>query len=166
MNWCQSSIVDLIQNPSHMKIVHREHSSRPSLLWLRFIAIGLGILILLWLPIEDTNEVTAIIIALLISGLFALRVILLRQKSQRVLSITLIGLLSGLSIIPLALFLFAFKTGLHSHGFPDYPADLILSMLRKIPLYALGGLCLGFGFGVWVYSRKTEPDKLPCQCMD
>lgn len=138
-----------------MKFAHGESYSRLGPLWLRFSVYGVGILILMWLPIEDSNEVTAIIFGLLISGIFSLRLTLVRQQSKNLLRITLIGLLAGLVIVPIALILIAFKTGLHSHGIPDFPANQILSMLGRIPLFALGGLFLGLGSGFWVSARNS-----------
>ncbi len=124
-------------------------------LWLRFSAIGVGILTLLWLPIEDTNELAAIFIALLISGLLALRALLGHQHHQSLLRFTLIGGLAGAATIPIALLLLAFKTGLHSHGAPDFPADQIIAVLRRTPFFTTGGLLLGLGSGTWNISRRS-----------
>lgn len=140
-----------------MKIEHREYPSRPAPLWLKYTAIGVGILMLLWLPLEDSSESPVMVFALIISGVLALRVTYLEQNTPNLLRIALIGLLAGLFVIPIALVLIAFKTGVHSHDVPDFPAEQILSILQRIPLFTLGGLFLGVGSGVWLTAKKPKP---------
>ncbi len=112
---------------------------------------------LLWLPLEDSSESPVMVFALIISGVLALRVTYLEQNTPNLLRIALIGLLAGLFVIPIALVLIAFKTGVHSHDVPDFPAEQILSILQRIPLFTLGGLFLGVGSGVWLTAKKPKP---------
>ncbi len=118
--------------------------------------IGAGILILLWLPIEDTSEKPAIAIALVISVLLALRVLFGEQHQRGIIRLTIIGVLAGTAITPIALLLIAFKTGLHSHGVPDFPVEQIINLLRGTPFFSIGGLFLGLGSGVWLAARKSK----------
>jgi hypothetical protein len=50
-----------------------------------------------------------------------------------------------------ALFLLVFKSGVHSHGFPELPLSLLSRLLRQIPIWVLVGFLFGFlverGFG-------------------
>jgi len=138
-----------------MKPAHSTPSSSPIPLWLRFSAIGAGILILLWLPIEDTSEKPAISIALVISVLLALRALCGRQYQQGIIRMTLIGGLAGTAITPIALLLIAFKTGLHSHGIPEFPVEQVIALLRRTPFFSIGGLFVGLGSGAWLSTRKS-----------
>ncbi|MBC8507038.1 MAG: hypothetical protein ISR58_09525 [Anaerolineales bacterium] len=135
-----------------------DQSTRPpgAPLWLRFLAIGVGIFTLLWLPIEDTSEITAIIFAVLIVGLFALHSTYKNQFINKTIWHAIIGALSGTVVIPIALFLAAFKTGLHQHGIPDFSTEQVFSTLSKMPYFVLGGLSIGLGNGIWQSSRKPN----------
>jgi len=135
--------------------VDRMSISSPTPIWLRFSAIGVGILILLWLSIEDTSEIPAITIAIFVSLLFALRSLLGKQRQQSLTRFTLLSGLAGVGVIPISLFLIAFKSGLHSHGIPEYPFEQIIAVLRRTPFFAMGGLLVGLGSGTWILSRKT-----------
>ena len=109
-----------------------ETSSETSFrLWLRYLAIGLGIVILLWLPVEDSNSQSALIIALSICILAALHFLLSHPVHNRkvIIFYAIAGCLVGVAIILLALLLIAIKSGLHGHGFSDYSTNHITNIL-------------------------------------
>jgi putative flippase GtrA len=133
-------------------------SSSP--LWLRFLAIGVGILILLWLPIEDTSEIPAITIALIICGLLALRFLFGDQSQPSFIRMTFLSALAGIAIIPMSLFLIAFKSGIHSHDTPEFPVEQIMAVLQRTPYFAIGGLLIGLGSSVWLISKKKNNNSL------
>jgi len=139
-----------------MKQIDRTSTPRPAPLWLRFLALGVGVYTLFWLPVEDTNEIAAIVTAFLIVGVFTLNTILRSQPTKNTTWYTLIGGLAGLAIIPVALLLIAFKTGLHDHGIPEISTERILSAIRKTPIFILGGSCIGLGIGFWKSSQNPK----------
>jgi hypothetical protein len=131
--------------------------SRPAPLWWRLAAVGLGISILLWLPIEDTHEHTSTLIAVMVSFLLATRTLLpcSPQNCYGIIRHAGVGLLAGLAITPFTLFMVAIKTGLHDHNVPDFTADQITTVLIRTPAWLLSGLLIGFGVGVWRYSQNS-----------
>jgi hypothetical protein len=113
--------------------------------WLKLSAFFLGILFFLWLPIEDTDEKRALAFAVALMGWFFVRYLVRLSPAVRI-SLPkhiLVGTLAGLGITPAALFLMAFKTGLHGHGIPDFSADQIFSVINRTYFWGSAGLLLG-----------------------
>jgi hypothetical protein len=50
----------------------------------------------------------------------------------------------GLAAPVSALFLLVFKSGVHSHGFLEFPLSLLSRLLRQIPVWVLVGILFGF----------------------
>lgn len=122
--------------------------------WMRFAALSLGIVLLLWLPLEDTDERNVLLLALAICSWWGTRFIvrLAAADDSSFLRHFLIGLLSGMAVTPLALALMAFKTGVHGHGTPDFTIEQILTVLRLAPFWIVIGILLALGTGL---IRKT-----------
>jgi hypothetical protein len=117
--------------------------------WLRLAALLLGIFLLLWLPVEDTDEIEVLVAAAAVSAWLALRYLLSQPGSAKSLGKhILVGTLAGLAVTPLALFLMAFKTGLHGHENPDFTAEQIYYVIYRTPIWGFAGLLLGFGSGM------------------
>ncbi|MBL6965564.1 MAG: hypothetical protein ISR60_03320, partial [Anaerolineales bacterium] len=127
-------------------------------LWLRNAAIGVGVVILFWLPIEDTQINTVTFLALLIAAFGAARATYKRRASKlhAGLRAVLIGLLAGASATPIALLLIALKTGIHSHGAPDFTLTQINSLIQRTPYFTIGGLLIALGCAVWMYNRDNR----------
>ena len=125
---------------------------------MRLTAIILGMVFLLWLPIEDTSEYTAIVFAFAICGWLAAAFLMLRMKTHpaKLYYFILFGSIAGAFITPLTLFLMAFKTGLHGHQSPDYTAQQMLSVVRKTPIWILGGFLISLGSGILFLKRLSE----------
>lgn len=99
------------------------------------------IALLAWLPIEDTTVLPAYIFALL--GLVWLawrRLPTLPAKPQRAVAA---GAAAGLAVPAAALLLMAFKSGLHGHGFAEYTAAQVWSVVQTIPISTLVGMLVG-----------------------
>ena len=136
------------------------------------MALILGACILLWLPFEDTHTTWALGFGVAIAAWCAAFVMtklwarLTAQHPQfRPLALlarfSLVGLLAGLAVSPLALFLMVFKTGLHGHGFPDFTFDQLLSVLRRTPVFGLSGLLLSLGIGIaMLYTSNEHANRL------
>jgi len=132
-------------------------------LWLRFAVLFLGILILIWLPIEDRSASGILIFAALICTLGALagRVVLqghwvvparqeepLRARNRLLVDLP-VWLIAGLAVTPVAFLLMAIKTGLHGHGTPDYTPEQMVRILNLAPLWILAGLIFGLIASFW-----------------
>ncbi len=128
--------------------------------WVRVAGLALIAVSLFWLPLEDTTSRYP----LLISGTAALlgffAVPAFRPGSDPCLippsRATLIGALAGLAVAPGAVFLMVFKSGLHGHGFPDFTAAQLATVLQLTPILGLAGGAGGAGIGFW--RRRGCPD--------
>jgi hypothetical protein len=120
-------------------------------LWLRWMALPLSALTLLWLPVEDLTSSMPIVIAaswcLWLAARYLLRRNLSRHDSAPATN-TLTGLITGLMIPLLALLLMILKSGLHAHGFQDFPLVSMRRILAALPWSGLAGLALGLVFNL------------------
>lgn len=124
-------------------------------LWLRNAAIGVGVVVLFWLPIEDTQINTVTLLALFIAAFGAAQVVYRRRTSKfhAARGAALIGLLAGASTTPIALLLITLKTGIHSHGVPDFTLAQITTLILRTPYFAIGGLLVALGCAIWLLNR-------------
>jgi hypothetical protein len=114
---------------------------------LRFYFIFLGIVTLLWLPVEEHSLLPVLLVSGCACILGALAVIDKQQSRQsaegtrkRNLWYPLTGMLAGAALSLIALVLIAVKTGVHGHGISDYSLAQVSTLLRLTPLW----ICLGF----------------------
>ena len=102
---------------------------------MRFSGLLLGILVLVWLPVEESSVLGVLVIAGLIctwGGIW----LLFKTGSYRrhgIVRHVLIGGLAGFFVVPAAITLMAIKTGIHGHGTPDFTVE---------QMQALGEVCL------------------------
>ena len=123
--------------------------------WMRLLALALGIALLLWLPREDVSEQSVTLFAALISAWLALRYLLSVRPGEihYLLRHLLAGALAGLAVTPLAVFLMALKTGLHSHSTPDFTYERMQVVLYRTPIWVLVGLLIGLGVALLRLAR-------------
>ena len=121
-----------------------------------------GIAVLLWSSVEDSNAHA--VTALGILGATSVTMALLTSSRKKavpangyglifaVLSGSLVGALSALASALLMLF----KDLRHGHIFPDYPPEMILAMLERLPYWALAGGLAGLGIGILLKLRAEH----------
>lgn len=112
--------------------------------------MGIGVLFLIWIPIEDLdiNYVTGLGTG--ISTWLALRKFYALQEYKAWKGMIISGGLWGLAVAPLTITMMVFKSGLHAHGFQDFPISQMTDVLRSTPWWGLAGLVLGGVFGrIW-----------------
>jgi hypothetical protein len=118
----------------------------------RVAYIILGALTLLWLPLEETGvrnpQALALAAGVLVGVSLWVRRLQAASGSHWLRSVG-IGGLAGLVTAPLAVFLMIFKSGLHSHGFPEYSTSQILDVLGRTPLWTAAGSVAGLLAGLW-----------------
>ena len=124
-------------------MVH-ETNSRP--LWRRrhrlagFLWLAL---FLLWLPFEDT-EVTSPLLLAIWAGIWIVIVLARRLAGSRKLwRFALLGLLAGMGMPILTALFMVFKTGIHAHGFSEYGVNLFLFVFSIVPFRIVLGLVFG-----------------------
>lgn len=117
----------------------------------RYIAIATGTLVLVWLSIENDSLFLLTILSALITTLGM--IVLLSRSSRPVLArwyaYPLVGAVTGLLIIPVALMLVLVKIGLHNHPLPDFTPEQVHALLRLTPASILAGFLAGSGFQAW-----------------
>jgi hypothetical protein len=128
----------------------------------RWLAIGYGVLLFLWLAPEDNSILP---VTLLGGGLSALAVVLwmLGKLGGRaiparyaVLGAVLLGIGIGLGASVATFSLMLLKDAQHSHIYPDFPPALMLAILARAPAWAAAGGLAGFGAALaWLGLRRT-----------
>lgn len=131
--------------------------------WLRFSGLLLGILVLVWLPVEESSALGVLVIAGLLctwGGIW----LLFKTGSYRrhgIVRHVLIGGLAGFFVVPAAITLMAIKTGIHEHGTPDFTFEQMQAVFSRIPYFIFGGVLVGAGIGLLrtVYRDQVREAK-------
>jgi hypothetical protein len=128
----------------------------------RFVMIGYGLLLLIWLSLEDSSSLS---VALLGTGLATLitAFLLLNRFGGRSFSlqqafwgtIFLGATIGALSALCTTLLMF-FKSSWHGHVFFDYPPQMMLAMLSRTPAWAFAGLLIGLAVGIFVILQSRS----------
>ncbi len=132
-------------------------------LWL----ILLGIALFFWLGKEDNDVVVVTALGLILAGTTVWWLIFLRRRldirATGKLSVhlgILAGICSGAFTSFFAALLMLLKDLRHGHIFPDYPPELIIATLERLPPWSLAGGLIGLGlsllFGVCVGARHRK----------
>lgn len=133
----------------------------------RFLLIGYGLILLVWLSLEDSSAVSVAILgagtaiiysSVWIANRFGEQVLPLKIWSiGLVLAGTIIGALSVLSTATLMFF----KSSWHGHNFPDYPPQMIADMLLRTPIWALSGALLGLSCAIFLFLHLANLNQIP-----
>lgn len=130
---------------------------------MRWIALALGILVLLWLPVEDIDLRMVVALATMI-GIWAtmktFKGVFTRRKSILVWHVVA-GFVGGAAMMPIALVLMAVKTGLHGHETPDYTLGQIRYIIALTPIWVVAGGFVGLGVGMlrMVVAARSPRDR-------
>ena len=131
----------------------------------RHLMVVTGVAILLWSGLEDNDANSVSILGVLLAASVttmlmtsrlvgeALRKVGVTERS--VVAGLLIGALSGLTT-PL---LMLFKDVRHAHVFPDYPPQMMLAMLDRLPFWTIAGGLIGIGVGILLrlLAQRRKP---------
>jgi len=118
---------------------------------LRLFFFLLGVVFLFWLPFEDSQILIPVLLAFATSLLWVVRISSARPLNtyKDLIWQIWIGILAGLAVAPLAVFIIFFKNGLHNHGVPDFSPAQLIFIFRRTPLWGGVGLLIGLGSGIW-----------------
>ena len=127
-------------------------------LLIRWSILLWGLLILIWLQLEDTSLIPVLSLAALICfiGSVALIIRLSSTKQLHLFVYPGIGAMAGLTLIPIALLLIAIKTSVHSHETPDFTTSQILSLIYRFPIMIGGGFFISLGYGLWQTTHQLK----------
>lgn len=139
----------------------------------RWIIIGYGIALFIWLRLEDNAVWTAAVLGVGLAwlifrppppspaplrreGASLARVppLHVERAAGGEVRFILRGALIGGGGAVVAAVLMLLKTGSHAHVFPDYPLGVILAMLERAPVWALAGALIGLG---WTFVARPKP---------
>lgn len=131
----------------------------------RFLLVGYGLCLLIWLSLENRNMLfvailgtgaTIIYLGVAIFNRFHGRE--LRLRVWLPLMMMLGAILGALSTVTTASLMF-FKSSWHGHLYPDFPPQMILSMLTRIPYWAISGALIGLCCGLVILLYQAQASK-------
>lgn len=145
------------QQDNAMKRQFKEKSNRS-----RHLLVMTGIAVLLWSGLEDNDAIAVT----LLGSLLATTATLMLLDSQsfgatlRRLSLpkrmALAGAFAGTLASVTTPLLMLFKDLRHAHVFPDYPPEMMLATLERMPFWALAGGLAGIGIGLLLTLRQER----------
>ncbi len=103
----------------------------------------LGGAILIWLPLEDINSIFPVLFSLIGATIFSVYNFGKWVCENARMKNLIYGALIGASIPLLSILLMVFKSGLHNHGFSEYPISDIVFLINSFPLALLAGALIG-----------------------
>lgn len=130
---------------------------------LRLLIISASITVLLWSGLEDNQIFSVVILGWLVSILATTVFIMSRFGNLSITQSTLlklsplIGAIIGASASVSTALLMLFKDVRHAHTFPDYPPQMILDTITRLPLWALSSALILFSItGFWILYRDIK----------
>lgn len=126
--------------------------------WLRLAGFLIGVVVMVWLAIEENNETGVLIISGLICTWGGVWLLHKTDTFGRhvIFRYILVGGGVGLLLVPLAILLMAIKTSIHGHGSPDYTVDQMQNVFSRIPYFGFGGVLLGTGVGLLRFVQGEQ----------
>lgn len=132
----------------------------------RLLIIIAGITVLFWSGLED-NQIWGVTLLGWLLGILSVFTFLQSQfenKEYHIITLLkfspIIGGIVGASASLLTLLLMLFKNIRHAHVFPDYPPQLMLAMLDRLPIWSISSGLILFGITLLlyvIYSDKGSP---------
>jgi hypothetical protein len=122
----------------------------------RISGLLLGILIMVWLSIEESSTLGVVILSGMACSWTAGWLLQKTSTDGNQLifwPIIIIGG-AGLLLAPLAILLMALKSGLHGHGTPDFSPGQLQAVFSRMPFYTMAGILIGTGFGLLRYATR------------
>lgn len=117
----------------------------------RWLVIVYGLLVFIWLGLEDSNVERASFLGIGSSFLITSYIFINRFGGHRFSTITLllsfigIGALIGSGAALATVCLMFFKNVYHAHIYPDFPTELLADILMRSPLWAFIGALIALG---------------------
>ncbi len=122
----------------------------------------LGIIVLAWLPVEESSVLGALVVAGLICTWAGIWLLLKTDSYGKhgIFRYMLIGGGSGFLVALLAILLMAIKTGIHGHAMPDFTVEHMQSVLSRMPYFIVGGVLVGAGSGLLRAAKQDQIQEL------
>lgn len=119
-----------------------------------------GLAILFWSGLEDSDTSAVTLLGALSSISLTLWLLsrLAARPALKPLPVALAGALLGALAALCTAALMLFKNLRHAHIFPDYPAEMLLAVLERLPVWAIASGLAGLGIGLLLASRLDDRD--------
>lgn len=124
-----------------------------ALFW-RLAWIGWALLLLAWMPLEDTHPRGAVMIAAVFTSLVMVRTGARLYEAQRPGLSALLGCAAGMLTTPFTLFLMVLKSGLHAHPIPEFPIAQFLWVIVRTPIWIVAGGLAGLAVSLLAAARR------------
>jgi hypothetical protein len=136
---------------------HRNNQMR----WLRTATLLWGIAVFIWLAPEDDSVLPALLLGLVISVIIVVWLFIrlnteVWQRGWRLLLTAAVsGALAGAGTSISATLLMLFKNARHAHLYPDYPPEILLDTLARLPLWSLAAVIIALGLVCcwWAFQK-------------
>lgn len=132
----------------------------------RRLLIIAGLVVLVWSGFEDNGVIGVAILGWLLAILGAIVLITSRfagfamTRSTLIKLSPLIGAIVGAMSTLVVVALMLFKDARHAHIFPDYPPQMMLDMLTRLPSWTISGALISLGVCLlWVTRPLKSTDK-------
>lgn len=133
----------------------------------RFLLIGYGLVLLFWMGLEDSGTLTVAMLgtgtAIIYGGAWIANYIGDRDIPLKIwlVGCVILGAFMGaLSVLSIATLMF-FKSSWHGHTFPDYPAQMIIDMFTRLPIWSLSGALLGLSCAIILFLYHANLNQIP-----
>jgi hypothetical protein len=131
---------------------------------LRWLALGYGLIVFLWLSPEDTRIAPVVMLGLGLSALLVILTITGSLGGRQIPALYVIpgglalGAITGVGTAITTTGLMLIKNGLHAHFFLDYPPNLMLAILERAPIWGIAGGLIGLSLAfIWLALSKPRP---------
>jgi len=131
---------------------------------MRWLIIGYGILVFLWLGPEDNHVWPVVFISMGAAALILTQWLLRRFGGQDIsetyilpMGMTIGGII-GLATAVITALLMLFKNARHAHVFPDFPPGLMGAVLERAPVWTIAGSIFGLGVGLLLLAFHTKKE--------
>lgn len=130
-------------------------------IWLRAGVVLWGVITFVWMAPEDDSVLPPVLLGLWLSALLVLWLtsrLALRPSRLVTAAVGLVaGLMIGAGTGPCAVLLMVVKNARHGHLYPDYPPDVLLDTLARVPHWALAGGLIGIGIICFRWAARRGP---------
>lgn len=127
---------------------------------LRWLALLYGLVLFIWLGLEDDFVQPVVLLGWLMAGLLLLFWLSGRYGGRMVAARllppggALLGALLGAGASLCTVALMFFKNARHAHLYPDYPVEMMAAVLERAPDWALAGALVGLALAlIWLAAR-------------
>lgn len=121
---------------------------------LTLFTFAFGLAFFFWIGMEDTTLLPVMILGASLPAMVIAHFLLRRPARTGMLLLSAGGLLGGVAAPLTSTVLIALKVSLHSHAYPDYPPEAVVSVLARAPVWALAGLVFGAALALLAYARR------------